>query len=48
MRKDNKSQIVEYSYSNRTCFICHDPLSFKIIHKANSKFNLKTKETENI
>ena len=43
MKKDNKSQAVQYSYSNRTCFDWDNSFSFKMIYKACSKVNLKIK-----
>ena len=35
-------------YSTATCFDSHNSLSFKIIDKANSKSDLKTKEALHI
>ena len=46
--KDNKSHILKYLYSTETCFdSCHS-LCFKIIDKANSKFDLKIEEALHI
>ena len=43
IKKDNKSHIFKHLYSTATCFDSYNSLSFKIIDKANSKFNLKIK-----
>ena len=42
-RKDDKSHIFKHLQSNATCFDSYDSVSFKIINKANSKFNLQIK-----
>ena len=42
IKKDNKSHIFKHLHSSETCF------DFKIIDKANSKFNLKIKEALHI
>ena len=44
IRKDNKLHIFKHLHSTTTCFDSYNSLSFKIIDKANSKFNLKIKE----
>ena len=44
IKKDNKSHILKHLHSTATCFDSYNSLSFKIIHKANSKFDLKIKE----
>ena len=41
MKKDNKSHIFKHLHSNTTCFDSYNSLCFKIIDKANSKFDLK-------
>ena len=46
--KDNKSHIFKHLHSTATCFDSYNSLSFKIIHKANSKFDLKIKEVFHI
>ena len=43
-KKDNKSHIFKHLHSSETCFDSYISLSFKIIDKANSKFDSKTKE----
>ena len=48
IKKDNKSHIFKHLRSTATCFDSYDSLCFKIIDKANSKFNLKIKETLHI
>ena len=45
IKKDNKSHIFKHLHSTATCFDLYNSLSFKIIDKANSKFDLKIKET---
>ena len=40
IKKDNKSHIVKHLQSTTTCFDWNNSLSFKIIDKANSKFDL--------
>ena len=44
IKKDDKSHIFKQLPSTTTCFDSHNPLSFKIIDKTNSKFELKIKE----
>ena len=48
IKKDNKSHIFKYLRSNITCFDSYNSLSFKIIDKANSKFDLKIEEALHI
>ena len=45
IKKDNKSHIFKHLHCTTTCF---DSLCFKIIDKANSKFDLKIKEALHI
>ena len=42
-KKDNKSHISKNLHSPATCFDWYNYLCFKIIDKANSKFDLKIK-----
>ena len=44
IKKDNKSYIFKHLHSTTTCFNSHNSLSFEIIDKANSKFDLKIKK----
>ena len=44
IKKDNKSHIFKHLQFSTTCFDSCNSLSFKIIDKVNSKFNLKIKE----
>ena len=44
IKKDNKSHIFKHLHSTTACFDSYNSLSFKIIDKANSKFDLKIKE----
>ena len=44
IKKDNKSHIFKHLHSTTTCFDSYNSLSFKIIDKVNSKFDLKIKE----
>ena len=44
IKKDNKSHIFKHLHSTATIFDSYNSLSFKIIDKANSKFDLKVKE----
>ena len=44
IKKDNKSHIFKHLHSNKICFGSYNSLSFRIIDKANSKFDLKIKE----
>ena len=48
INKDNKSHIFKRLHCTATCFDSYNSLSFKIINKANSKLNLKTKEALHI
>ena len=48
IKKDNKSHIFKHLHSTATCFDSYNSLSFKIIDKANSKFDLKIKEALHI
>ena len=48
IKKDNNSHVFKHLHSTTTCFDSYYCLSFKIIEKANSKFNLKIKEALNI
>ena len=48
IKKDNKSHIFRHLHSTITCFDSYNSLSFKIIDKANCKFDLKIKETLHI
>ena len=44
IKKNSKSHIFKHLHSTTTCFDSNNFLSFKIIDKANSKFDLRTKE----
>ena len=44
IKKDNKSHIFKHLHSTTTCSDSYNSLCFKIIDKANSKFDLKVKE----
>ena len=44
IKKDNKSHIFKHLHSTVTCFDSYNCLSFKIIDKAHSQFDLKIKE----
>ena len=48
MIADNKSHIFKHLHSTTTCFDSYNSLCFKIIDKANSKFDLKIKEALHI
>ena len=48
IKKDNKSLIFKHLHSSATCLDSYNSLCFKIIHKANSKFDLKIKEALHI
>ena len=48
IKKDNKSHIFKHLHSKATCFDSYNFLCFKIIDKANSKFDLKIKEALHI
>ena len=45
---NNLSIKIEHPYSTATCFDSNNSLCFKIIDKANSKFDLKIKEALHI
>ena len=48
IKKDSKSHIFNHLHSTTTCFDSYNSLSVKIIDKANSKFDLRIKETLHI
>ena len=48
IKKENKSHIFKHLHSTATCFDSYNPLCFKVIDKANSKFDLKIKEALHI
>ena len=48
IKKDNKTHIFKHLHSTSTCFDSYNSLCFKIIGKANSKFDLKIKEALHI
>ena len=48
MTKDNKSHVFKHLNSAATCLDSYNSVCFKIIDKANSKFNLKIQEALNI
>ena len=48
IKTDNKSHIFKHLHSTTTCFDSYNSLCFKIIDKANSKFDLKIKEALHI
>ena len=48
IKKYNKSHIFKHLHSSETCFDSYNSLCFKIIDKANSKFDLKIKEALHI
>ena len=48
IKKDNKSHNFKHLHSTATCFDSYNSLCFKIIDKANSKFDLKMKEALHI
>ena len=48
IKKDNKSHNFKHLHSSKTCFDSYNSLCFKIIYKANSKFDLKIKEALHI
>ena len=48
IQKDNKSHIFKHLHSTATCFDFYNSLCFKIIDKANCKFDLKIKEALHI
>ena len=44
IKKDNKFDIFKHLHPTATCFDSYNSLCFKIIDKANSKFDLKLKK----
>ena len=48
IKKDNKSHMFKLLHSAATCFDWYNPMCFKIIDKANSKFDLRIKEALHI
>ena len=48
IKTDSKSHIFKYLHSTATFLDSYNSLCFKIIEKANSKFDLKTKEALHI
>ena len=48
IKNDNKSHIFKHVHSTTTCFDSYNSLCFKIIDKANSKFDLKIKKALHI
>ena len=46
--KDEKSHIFKYLHSTTTCFDSYNSLFLKMIDKANSKFDLKIKDSLHI
>ena len=48
IKKDNKSHIFKHLHSSETCFDSYNSVCFKIIDKADSKFDLKIKEALHI
>ena len=48
IRKNSKSQILKHLHSTAICFDSYNSLSFKVIYKANFKFDLKIKEALHI
>ena len=48
IKKDNKSHILKRLHSTATCFDSYNSLCFKMIDKANSKFNLEIIESLHI
>ena len=48
IKKEIKSHILKHRHSTATCFDSYNSLCFKIIVKANSKFDLKIKEAVHI
>ena len=47
-KKNKKHHIFKHLHSTATCFDSYNSLCFKIIDKANSKFDLKIKEALHI
>ena len=48
IKKDNMSHIFKHLHSTGTCFDSYSSLCFKVIDKANSKFDLRIKEALHI
>ena len=48
MKRNNNSHIFKHLHSIATCFDSYSSLCFKVIDKANSKFDLKIKEALHI
>ena len=48
VKKNNKSHIFKHLHSTTTLFDSDNSLSFKIVVKANSKFNVEIKEVLHI
>ena len=48
MKRDKKSHICGHSHSTTACFDSYNSLYFKIIDKANSKFDIKIEEAIHI
>ena len=48
IKKDKKSDIFKHWHSTITCFDSYNSLSFKVLDKANSKFDLRIKEALHI
>ena len=48
IKKDNKSHVFKHLHFTTTCFDVYNSLCFIVIDKANSKFDLKIKETLHI
>ena len=48
IKNDNKSHIFKHLHSSETCFDSYKHLCFKIMDKANSKFDFKLKEALHI
>ena len=44
IKNDNKAHIFNYLHYTATCFDLHNSFCFKIIDRANCKFDLKIKE----
>ena len=47
-KKDNTAHIFKHLHSTATCFDSYNSLCFKIIDKANCKFDMKNKEALHI
>ena len=48
IKKDSKSHIFKHLHCTTLCFDSYNSLSFKVVDKANSKFDLKIKEALHI